>query len=135
MSKFTFMDDSKRFKTVDEYMTAFPPDTRAKLQSIRKAIKKAVPKAEELISYNMPMFKYEGRLVYYAGYKNHIGLYPMVSGISAFKKELSGYKGAKGSVQFPLDKTMPLGLITRIVKFRAKENIEKIAAKKIKKKK
>ena len=93
-------------------------------------LKKAAPGAEELISYNMPAFKLHGVLVYYAGYKNHIGFYPTGSAITAFEKELSGYKTSKGTVQFPLETSLPLPLITRIVKFRVKENLEKAEMKK-----
>jgi len=119
-----------KFKTVDEYLSAFPASTKKFLQQVQKTIKQAAPDAEELISYNMPAFKLNGMLVFYAGYDNHIGFYPTPSGIEAFKKELSGYKQAKGSVQFPLDEPMPLDLITRIVKYRVKENAAKATAKK-----
>jgi uncharacterized protein YdhG (YjbR/CyaY superfamily) len=119
---------------VDDYISGFPKDTQALLKQLRTVIKKAVPDAEELISYQMPAYKYFGVLVYFAGYKKHIGFYPTALGIERFKKELSPYKGAKGSVQFPLDKPLPLELITRIVTFRAKENKEKagVRLKKIK---
>lgn len=119
-----------KFTGVDNYIAAFPDDTQKKLKQIRATIKKAAPKAEELISYNMPAFKLNGMLVYYAAYKKHIGFYPTGSGIAAFKKELSIYKGAKGSVQFPLDKPIPLNIITKIVKHRVKENIAREKAKK-----
>lgn len=123
-----------KFKTVDEYLSAFPAATKAKLKELRAAIKKAAPQAEESISYNIPAFKLNGMLVYYAGYKEHIGFYPTPSGIEAFKKELSVYKGAKGSVQFPLDKPLPLALVTKIVKYRVKENLEKAGTKTAKRK-
>ena len=111
---------------IDEYIAGFPKDTQKILRQIRATIKKAAPGAEETISYAIPTFKLKGRyLVYIAGYKNHIGLYPAPRGNEAFKKELSVYKGGKGTVQFPLDKPMPLNIITRIVKFRIKENLEK----------
>jgi uncharacterized protein YdhG (YjbR/CyaY superfamily) len=111
---------------INEYIAGFPKDTQKILKQIRATIKKAAPGAEETISYAIPTFKLKGRdLVYFAGYKNHIGLYPAPRGNEAFKKELSVYKGGKGTVQFPLDKPMPLNLITRIVKFRIKENLEK----------
>ena len=124
------MDTGVKFKTVNEYHSTFPPGTRKKLKDINAAIKKAAPGAEESISYNMPAFKHHGVLVYYAGYKNHIGFYPTGSGITAFEKELSGYKTSKGTVQFPLEASLPLPLITRIVKFRVKENLEKAEMKK-----
>ena len=124
------MESGIKFKTVNEYHSTFPPGTRKKLKDMNAAIKKAAPGAEELISYNMPAFKLHGVLVYYAGYKNHIGFYPTGSAITAFEKELSGYKTSKGTVQFPLETSLPLPLITRIVKFRVKENLEKAEMKK-----
>lgn len=124
------MESGIKFKTVNEYHSTFPPSTRKKLKDMNAAIKKAAPGAEELISYNMPAFKLHGVLVYYAGYKNHIGFYPTGSAITAFEKELSGYKTSKGTVQFPLETSLPLPLITRIVKFRVKENLEKAEMKK-----
>jgi len=114
---------------VDEYIAAFPMHTQELLEQLRALILKTAPDAEEVISYKMPAYKYNGMLIYFAGYKNHIGLYPMASGIAAFKKELSVYKNAKGSVQFPLDKKLPIGLITKIIKFRLKENKEKLKVK------
>jgi uncharacterized protein YdhG (YjbR/CyaY superfamily) len=120
---------STKFKTVDEYLSAFPADIKAILKEFRKTIKQAAPQAEELISYNIPAFTLQGRLVYYAAFKNHIGFYPVSSAIKTFQKELSGYKTSKGTIQFPVDKPIPLGLITRIVKFRVKENLEKAKAK------
>lgn len=114
---------------VDEYIAEFPKDTQKLLEEIRTVIKKAAPEAEETISYAMPTFKLHGNLVHFAAYKNHIGFYPAPNGIDEFKKELSVYKGAKGSVQFPLNKPMPLDLISRIVKFRVKENSEKALKK------
>ena len=125
---------TQKFSTIDEYHAAFPADVQERLQLFRKTIKKVIPEAEEVISYNMPAFKFNGVLVYYAGYQNHIGFYPTPSGIEAFKKELSGYVSAKGSVQFPIDKPMPLDLISEIVKFRVEENLEN-AKTKLKKKK
>ena len=124
------MESGIKFKTVNEYHSTFPPGTRKKLKDMNAAIKKAAPGAEELISYNMPAFKLHGVLVYYAGYKNHIGFYPTGSAITAFEKQLSGYKTSKGTVQFPLETSLPLPLITRIVKFRVKENLEKAEMKK-----
>ena len=120
-------------RDIDEYIAGFPKDIREILEKIRATIRKAAPEAEEAISYGMPAFKLNGYLVYFAAYKKHIGFYPVPTGIEAFKKELSAYKGAKGSVQFPLDKPMPLDLISKIVKFRVKENLEK-AKTKVKKK-
>lgn len=119
-----------KFKTVDEYMSALPKDVRVKMESVRKTIKQAAPDAVEIICYNMPAFRLGKILVYYAAHTHHIGFYPMASGIENFKKELSAYKGARGSVQFPFDVPMPLKLIEKIVKFRVKENMEKAKSKK-----
>jgi uncharacterized protein YdhG (YjbR/CyaY superfamily) len=114
-----------KVSTIDEYIAGFPPEVQAHLHQIRLTIQKAAPNATEKISYGMPAFYLNGNLIYFAGYKNHIGLYPAPQGIDAFKKELSVYKGAKGSVQFPLDKPMPLDLIARITEFRVQQNLEK----------
>jgi uncharacterized protein YdhG (YjbR/CyaY superfamily) len=116
-------------KTVDEYLLQFPENVKEALEKLRKTIKAAAPKAEEIISYAMPAYKYNGVLVYFAGYKNHIGFYGTPSGHEAFEKELSIYKSGKGSVQFPLDKALPLSLITKIVKYRVAENLRKATAK------
>jgi len=116
----------KQFKTIDEYIKAFPEDVQGILQKIRLTIRKAAPKAVESISYQMPTFKLNGKgLVYFAAFKNHIGFYPIPSGVKAFEKELSPYKQGKGSVQFPIDKPIPHELVRRIVRFRAKENQER----------
>jgi uncharacterized protein YdhG (YjbR/CyaY superfamily) len=111
-------------KNVDEYIAAFEPVIKERLEKLRQAIKKAAPAAEETISYMMPAYKLHGMLAYFAGYKNHIGFYPGAGGIEAFKKELSVYKGAKGSVQFPHEKPLPLGLVSKIVKYRVKQNLK-----------
>jgi uncharacterized protein YdhG (YjbR/CyaY superfamily) len=116
-------------KNIDEYIAGFPPDVQEILEKIRMTIRKAAPDAQEIINYGIPTFTLNGNLVHFAGFKNHIGFYPTPSGIEKFKKELSVYEGAKGSVQFPLDKPMPLGLIGKIVMFRVKENLESAAAK------
>jgi uncharacterized protein YdhG (YjbR/CyaY superfamily) len=118
------------FANADEYINAQTANVRTMLKKIRQTIKTAAPEAEEVISYNMPAYKYYGMLVFFAAFKNHIGFYPAPRGIEAFKKELAAYKGAKGSVQFPLDKPIPLDLISKIVKFRMKENKKKDLAKK-----
>ncbi len=118
--------------TVDEYIDAFPKEVQQLLNEVRQTIKKAAPAAEELISYAMPAYKLNSALVYFAGYKNHIGFYATPTGHKAFKKELSNYKEGKGSVQFPIDEPLPLSLITRIVKFRVKENEAKAKIKKAK---
>jgi uncharacterized protein YdhG (YjbR/CyaY superfamily) len=121
--------NSKAPATIDEYVANFPEDVQKKLQEIRGVIKDAAPEAKERISYKMPAFTLNGNLVYFAAFKNHIGFYPIPSGIEEFKKELSVYEQGKGSVQFPLDKPLPLELIRKIVKFRAKENLAKARAK------
>lgn len=121
--------NTTRNPEIDRYIHAFPPSTQALLEQMRSAILKAAPAAEEVIGYQMPSYRQQGVLVYFAAYKGHIGFYPTGSGIEAFKKELSVYKGAKGSVQFPLDKALPLALIAKIVKFRVKENLEKTKEK------
>ena len=111
-------------ETVDEYIAAFPEDVREILEKIRQTIREAAPGAEETISYQMPTFKQNGSyVVYFGAFKKHLGLYPTPDGIEAFKDELAPYKNAKGSVQFPLDKPMPYDLISRIVKYRVKENL------------
>lgn len=115
---------------VDLYISGFPGEIQVLLQQMRVTIRNAAPEAEEIISYGMPSYRLGGLLVHFAGYKNHIGFYPAPSGIEAFKKELSVYKGAKGSVQFPLDKPLPLDLISQIVEFRAIENREKAKTRK-----
>lgn len=116
-------------KNIDDYIASFPADVQAILEQVRKTIQVAAPEAEEAISYAMPTFKLHGNLVHFAAYKNHIGFYPAPRGLEEFKDELSGYKGAKGSVQFPINQPMPLELIARIVAFRVKENLEKRKAK------
>lgn len=116
--------------TIQDYIARQPEQVRVRLEIIRSTILKAAPKAVEVISYQMPAFKLNGMLVYFAAFKNHIGFYAMPTVHHAFKKELSVYKTGKGSVQFPLDKPLPVGLITKIVKFRVKENLERVKAKK-----
>jgi len=117
-------------KSIDEYIANFPKDVQTILQELRETIREAAPEAEEVISYQMPTFRLKGNLVHFAAYKNHIGFYPTPSGIENFKEELSAYEGAKGSVKFPIDEPLPLNTISKIVKFRVKENLEKAAAKK-----
>ncbi|MFB0493826.1 uncharacterized protein YdhG (YjbR/CyaY superfamily) [Mucilaginibacter sp. OAE612] len=117
-------------ENIDEYIAGFPDDVQQKLQQVRETIKAAAPDAGEAIKYAIPTFVLNGNLVHFGGFKNHIGFYPAPQGLEEFKEELSGYKGAKGSVQFPLDEPMPLDLITKIVKFRVQKNIEKAKKKK-----
>ncbi len=120
----------KKPATIDEYIAAFPESTQTLLEQIKRAISKAAPKAQEIINYGIPTFTLHGNLVHFGGYKNHIGFYPAPSAIKAFEKELSVYEGAKGSLKFPMDKQLPISLITKIVKFRVKENLEKNKYKK-----
>lgn len=117
--------DIKKPSTIDEYIGAFPNDVQEILEKIRTTIQKAAPDAKEKISYSMPAFEQNDIVVYFAAFKKHIGLYALPSGHETFKKELSKYKSGKGSVQFPLNVPIPFDLITKIVKFRVKENLEK----------
>jgi uncharacterized protein YdhG (YjbR/CyaY superfamily) len=117
-------------KTIDEYIAGFPRDVQRILQEVRQTIRKAAPDAEETIKYQIPTFVLNGNLVHFGGFEKHLGFYPTPSGIEAFKDELSAYVGAKGSVQFPLDRPMPFSLITKIVKFRVKETRARAAARK-----
>ena len=122
------------YESIDDYISKFTPEVQEKLETLRKVIKDSAPDATEKISYQMPTFALHGNLVHFAAFKNHIGFYPAPRGIEAFQDELSQYKGAKGSVQFPIDKPLPYELISRIVKFRVTENIKQ-AEDKLKKKK
>lgn len=117
-------------KTIDEYIAGFPEDVQARLKKIRATIREAAPDAKETIKYAIPTFTLHGNLVYFAAFKNHIGFYATPNGNEAFKEALSGYKQGRGSVQFPLDKPLPLSLITKIVKFRVKAVSEKVNKKK-----
>ncbi|MDD4859693.1 MAG: VOC family protein, partial [Dehalococcoidales bacterium] len=113
-----------QYKTIDEYISTFPDDVRPVLEQMRQTIRKAAPQAVEAISYQMPTFKLNGEnLVHFAAWKNHIGFYPTPSGTKAFQKELSPYKAAKGSAQFPLSEPIPFDLVEKIVTFRVKENL------------
>ena len=117
------------FSSMDEYIATFPEGIQKILEELRTTIKAAAPQAEEKISYQMPTFFLKGNLVHFAAHKNHIGFYPTSSGIQAFERELSTFESAKGSVQCPLDRPMPLELISRIVKFRVAENLKKAEMK------
>jgi len=121
--------DIKKPENIDEYIGAFPNDVQEILEKIRMTIRKAAPDAKEKISYSMPAFEQSGIVVYFAAFKNHIGLYALPSGHEEFKEALSKYKSGKGSVQFPLKDPMPYDLISKIVKFRVKENLAKIKKK------
>ena len=124
------MNESKvQFANIDEYIALFPEEIKEILTNIRKLIKENAPEASEKISYQMPTFFLNGNLIHFAAFKNHIGLYPTPTGIDAFKEELSKYKGAKGSVQFPLDQPIPYDLIKRIVRYRVAESTTKAEAK------
>ena len=117
-------------KDIDEYIAGFPNDVQAILEKIRLTIRKAAPDAEETISYKLPTFTLKGKyLVYFGAYKKHIGFYPAPTGIEKFKAELSVYEAGKATLKFPLDKPMPFNLITKIVKFRVKENLGRAEAK------
>ena len=116
-------------KDIDEYIAEFPPEVQQILEQIRATIKAAAPNAQEAISYALPTFKLYGNLVHFAAFKKHIGFYPTPSGTERFQQQISGYKAAKGSIQFPLDQPIPYDLITEIVKFRVDENLAKAEAK------
>ncbi len=127
------MGAKKTLNVIDSYIAEFPEATQKLLQQIRATIRKAAPDAEEKIGYGIPTFVWYGNLVHFAGYKHHIGFYPGAAGIATFSKEMAAYKQSKGAVQFPLDKQLPLALVTKITKFRKKQNEEKaIGNKKIK---
>jgi len=122
--------DQAEPKDIDEYIAGFPTEIQERLEKVRKTIRDAAPEAEEAIKYRMPTFVLNGNLVHFAAFKNHIGFYPAPQGIEEFKEELSAYKGAKGSAQFPYDRPIPFDLISRIVKFRVRKNLEKTPARK-----
>lgn len=109
-------------ENVDEYISRFPADVQKQLQQLRQLIKKAAPKAEETISYGMPAFRQHRVLVYFAGYKNHIGFYPTGSGIRKFAKEIQGFVHSKGAIQFPIGDPIPVDLVKNIVSFRVAED-------------
>lgn len=122
--------DQPKPENIDQYIAGFPAETQKLLQKVRETIRQAAPEAKEVISYGMPAFKQHTVLVYFAGYAKHIGFYPTSSGIENFKDEFANYKWSKGAVQFPLDKPLPLELITRITKFKAEKDLEKVKKKK-----
>ncbi|SRR5258708_20698214 len=121
----------KKIKNIDEYIKLFPKETAKRLEIIRELINKIAPKAQEVISYNMPAFKLNGIFVYFAAFDHHIGFYPYPKTIANFRKETAKYKTGKGSIQFPLDKPLPLPLIIKIIKYRLKEKQKKIISKNI----
>lgn len=116
-------------KNIDEYISRFPTDVQVILQKIRATVRSAAPDAEEFIKYQMPTFMLNGNLVYFAAFKNHIGFYPPVTGDKGLGKQLSVYKGPKGSLKFPMDKPIPYDLIKKIVELRVRENLERAQAK------
>lgn len=116
-------------QNIDEYIAQFSPEVRTVLQKVRETIQLAAPEAVEVISYQMPAFKLKGMLVYFAGWKKHIGLYPPIAGDSSIEKAVAKYAGPKGNLQFPLDEPIPYKLIERIVKLRVKQNLAKADAK------
>jgi len=120
-------------KNIDEYIAGFPKDVQEILQKIRTTIRNAAPEAAEKISYQIPTFTLKGNLVHFAGFKRHIGFYPTPSGLEKYKNELSGYQGSKGAVRFPLDQPIPFDVISKIVRFRVLENLERAETKKKKK--
>jgi uncharacterized protein YdhG (YjbR/CyaY superfamily) len=120
-----FMAHRKKFKSIDEYIGTFPNNIQNVLEEIRQAIREAAPKAEETISYQIPAFKLNGDLVWFAAFKDHIGFYPRASGIEVFKEKLAGYEISKGTVRFPINEPIPFDLIKEIVRFRVKENLGK----------
>ena len=118
--------ENKAPSSIDEYIKQFPENIQTLLEKMRETIRTSAPDATETINYQIPTFKLYGKnLVHFAAFKNHIGFYPAPSGIEAFKKELSVYEGAKGSVKFPMDKPLPLDLVQKIVKFRVGESGKK----------
>jgi uncharacterized protein YdhG (YjbR/CyaY superfamily) len=117
------------FETIDEYIATFPKNVQSILQELRQTIKATATQAEEAISYQIPLFKLHGNLVWFAAFKDHIGFYPRESAIEAFKEKLANYEVSKGTVRFPMDKPLPLDLIKEMVKFRVKENLNKKSSK------
>ena len=123
------MGKPQRPKDIDSYISKFPADVQVILEKVRATIRHAAPEAKETISYMMPAFKQHGILVYFAGWKKHIGLYPPISGEKALEKAIARYAGPKGNLQFPLDEPIPYDLVERIVKLRVKQDAEKAAAR------
>ncbi|MCB9451076.1 MAG: DUF1801 domain-containing protein [Anaerolineaceae bacterium] len=125
------MDASKKqITTIDDYIAMFPADVQAVLEQLRQTIRQVAPDAKEAISYQIPTFKLNGNLVYFAAFKNHYGFYPASSSIAAFETDLAPYTTSKGAIQFPKDRPIPFDLITRIVEFRVQENLAKGKKKK-----
>ena len=117
-------------KTIDAYVADFPKEVQVSLEKVRATIRKAAPQAEEAMKYGIPTFVFNGNLIHFGGYKNHIGLYPGSTPIEVFEEELRGYETSKGTVKFPFDRRIPFGLIGKITKYCVERNIERAAAKK-----
>jgi uncharacterized protein YdhG (YjbR/CyaY superfamily) len=116
--------------TIDEYIADFPPDVQEILQKVRATIREAAPGAEETIKYQLPTFRLKGNLVYFGGFKKHVGFYPVPTGVEAYAEDLAPYKTGKGSIQFPYDEPIPYDLITKVVQYRVEENLRNAEAKK-----
>jgi uncharacterized protein YdhG (YjbR/CyaY superfamily) len=123
------MIDRTASAAIDEYIAAFPPRVQSILKKIRSTIRRAAPAAEEKISYKLPAFTLNGDLIYFAAFKNHIGLYPPVKRDERLRAEISRYRAEKGNVRFPLDEPIPYALIGRIVKFRIREQLARATAR------
>jgi len=119
--------DNVKPQSIDDFISVYPPAVQEKLKKLRNAIRKAAPKATEAIKYGMPTFVLNGNLVHFSAWKDHIGFYPRVK---TFEKELAAYEGGKGTVKFPMDKPLPLGLIEKMVRSRVKANQEKVLERK-----
>jgi len=117
------MARTKQPESIDEYISMFPSNVQKTLERMRQTIRECAPGAEETISYQIPTFKLNGNLVHFAAFRDHISFFPTSSGREAFKKELSMYKGGKGTIQFPMDKPIPYDLVRKIVKYRVKESL------------
>ena len=127
------MMKTKQVKNIDDYIAGFPADVQPLLEKVRAAIRKAAPEAEEAIKYQMPTFVLNGNLIHFAGYRNHIGLYPGSRPVEEFKNELTKFETSKGTIRLPLDKPVPVGLIGKITKFCVKRNLERVSRKKAQK--
>ena len=119
------------FRSMDEYIASFPEDVQKTLEELRATIKSAAPEAEETISYNIPTFTLNGKyLIYFAGWKHHISIYPIPTGSESFNKQVAKYVEGKGTLKFPIDKPLPLKLITKIAKLKVAENRKRMDKKK-----
>jgi uncharacterized protein YdhG (YjbR/CyaY superfamily) len=123
----------KPLKTIDQYIVGYSPQVQEVLERIRSIVQSVAPEAEERISYQMPAFSLDGMLIYFAAFQKHIGIYPPVKGDAKLQQDLAPYRGEKGNLKFPLDRSMPYALIRRVVKFRLKEHLAQRAAKRAKK--